>query len=194
MVMRRPSRHSGSPTCSRSADATQTTRRCWRRRLSTSSRSSTPTSIDADCAIDALAAGAHVLIEKPVCLSLADLDRVIGRPRRGRKDRAGRLIMRRYAPAFTAMQARAAAAPSILHVAVRDIIGPECVFHRPDYHGGTSRRHPAGTGRGARPRRGADLEGTRPDIAGSRIGLPNALRPWQPRPLPCVDWSARRRA
>ena len=31
----------------------------------------------ADCAVDALAAGAHVLIEKPVCLSLADLDRII---------------------------------------------------------------------------------------------------------------------
>jgi len=81
----------------------------------------------ADCAIDALAAGAHVLIEKPACLSLADLDRVIAA-----RDAAGKIAlvgyMRRYAPAFTAMQARLAAAPSILHVAVRDIIGPNSYF------------------------------------------------------------------
>ena len=81
----------------------------------------------ADCAIDALAAGAHVLIEKPVCLSLADLDRIIAA-----RDAAGKIAlvgyMRRYAGAFTAMQQRLAAAPAILHVAVRDIIGPNAYF------------------------------------------------------------------
>lgn len=81
----------------------------------------------ADCAIDALEAGAHVLIEKPVCLSLEDLDRVIAA-----RDAAGKVAfvgyMRRYAGAFTAMRERLAAAPSILHVSVRDIIGPNAYF------------------------------------------------------------------
>ncbi len=81
----------------------------------------------ADCAVDALAAGAHVLIEKPVCLSLADLGRIIAA-----RDAAGRIAfvgyMRRFAGAYAALKARLASAPTPLHVAVRDIIGPNAFF------------------------------------------------------------------
>ncbi|SHH04333.1 Predicted dehydrogenase [Kaistia soli DSM 19436] len=81
----------------------------------------------ADCAVDALASGAHVLIEKPVCLSLADLDRIIAA-----RDAAGKIAfvgyMRRFAGAYAAMKARLASGPSPLHVAVRDIIGPNAFF------------------------------------------------------------------
>lgn len=81
----------------------------------------------ADCAVDALGAGAHVLIEKPVALSLVDLDRIIAA-----RDAAGRLAMvgymRRFAGAYLAMRDKLRAAPQILHVAVRDIIGPNAYF------------------------------------------------------------------
>lgn len=81
----------------------------------------------ADCAIDALEAGAHVLIEKPVALSLADLRRIVAA-----RDAAGKVAMvgymRRFAGAYLAMRERLRAAPSILHVAVRDIIGPNAYF------------------------------------------------------------------
>lgn len=83
----------------------------------------------ADCAIDALAAGCHVLIEKPVCLTLADLDRI-----RAARDESGKLAMvgymRRFAGAYRTMAERLGPSPQLRHVSVRDIIGPNDYFLR----------------------------------------------------------------
>ncbi|WP_180902523.1 Gfo/Idh/MocA family protein [Martelella soudanensis] len=81
----------------------------------------------ADCAVDALAAGCHVLIEKPVCLTLPDLDRI-----RSARDASGRIAMvgymRRFAGAYRSMLSDMPARDDIRHIAVRDIIGPNHYF------------------------------------------------------------------
>jgi predicted dehydrogenase len=83
----------------------------------------------ADCAVDALEAGCHVLIEKPVCLTLADLERI-----KAARDKSGKLAMvgymRRFAGAYTAMAERLGPSPQLRHVSVRDIIGPNDYFLR----------------------------------------------------------------
>src|SRR5690606_23168282 len=81
----------------------------------------------ADCAVDALEAGCHVLIEKPVCLSLADLERI-----KAAREKSGKLAMvgymRRFAGAYKAMAERLGPSPQLRHVSVRDIIGPNDYF------------------------------------------------------------------
>ncbi len=76
----------------------------------------------AECAIAAMRAGKHVLVEKPMCLTLADAEAMIEE-----RDRAGvRLLvgyMRRYAPAFLAAVERIRGMERIDYVRVRDIIG-----------------------------------------------------------------------
>jgi predicted dehydrogenase len=56
----------------------------------------------ADTVVDALDAGCHVLVEKPLCLTLEDADRVIAA-----RDAAGRVVqvgyMKRFDPAYEAM-------------------------------------------------------------------------------------------
>jgi predicted dehydrogenase len=76
----------------------------------------------ADCAIAAMRGGKHVLVEKPMCLTLAEADSMIRE-----RDAAGVLLMvgymRRYAPAFVEAVERARAMERINYVRVRDIIG-----------------------------------------------------------------------
>jgi len=59
----------------------------------------TPDAHHATVVLDAIAAGKHVLVEKPLCLTLRELDAIAAA-----QDRAGVLVqvgyMRRYAPAF----------------------------------------------------------------------------------------------
>jgi predicted dehydrogenase len=81
----------------------------------------------ADCAVDALDAGCHVLVEKPAALNVADVERMIAA-----REKAGRIAMvgymRRFAGAYRRMREELGDKPSILHVAVRDIIGPNSYF------------------------------------------------------------------
>ena len=81
----------------------------------------------ADCAIDGLDAGCHILVEKPVCLTLADVSRVAAA-----RDRAGKVAMvgymRRYADAYVEMRRHLREQGDIHHVSVRDIIGPNSYF------------------------------------------------------------------
>lgn len=76
----------------------------------------------ADCAIAAMRAGKHVLVEKPMCLTLAEADTMIRE-----RDAAGVQLlvgyMRRYAPAFVTAVERVRAMDRINYVRVRDIIG-----------------------------------------------------------------------
>jgi predicted dehydrogenase len=75
-----------------------------------------------DCAIAAMRAGKHVLIEKPMCLTLTEADAII----RARDAAQVRLMvgyMRRYAPAFLEAVDRVRAMERINYVRVRDIIG-----------------------------------------------------------------------
>ncbi len=76
----------------------------------------------ADCAIAAMRHGKHVLVEKPMCLTLAEAESIIRE-----RDAAGvRLMvgyMRRYAPAFLEAAKHIRALDTINYVRVRDIIG-----------------------------------------------------------------------
>lgn len=76
----------------------------------------------ADCASAAMQAGKHVLVEKPMCLTLADAEAMIQA-----RDAAGVQLfvgyMRRYAPAFLEAVERVKKMDRINYVRVRDIIG-----------------------------------------------------------------------
>ncbi len=76
----------------------------------------------AECAIAAIEAGKHVLIEKPVCLTIADAEAIIRA-----RDAAGVQVMigymRRFAPAFIEAVEHVRALDTIRYVRVRDIIG-----------------------------------------------------------------------
>jgi predicted dehydrogenase len=65
---------------------------------------SAPAATHAQVAIDALEAGLHVFVEKPLCITLADVDRVIAA-----RDRAGKVVqvgyMKRFDPAWERMLA-----------------------------------------------------------------------------------------
>src|SRR5919204_1310148 len=60
---------------------------------------SSPAATHAQIAVDALDAGLHVFVEKPLCITLADADRVIDA-----RDRAGKVVqvgyMKRFDPAW----------------------------------------------------------------------------------------------
>ena len=73
--------------------------------------------------LDAIAAGKHVLVEKPMCLNLHEADRLIAAAETARCTvQVG--FMRRYAPAFIEAVARVAAwSKSITLARVHDLIG-----------------------------------------------------------------------
>ena len=77
----------------------------------------------AEFAIAACDAGKHVFVEKPVCLTPADLEAVIDA-----RDRAGVQVMvgymRRFAPAFVAAVAEVRTWNDITYARFRDLIGP----------------------------------------------------------------------
>ena len=76
----------------------------------------------ADCAIAAMRAGKHVMVEKPMCLTMTEAETMIRE-----RDTAGVQLMvgymRRYAPSFVEAVDRVRAMDRINYVRVRDIIG-----------------------------------------------------------------------
>lgn len=79
------------------------------------------TEYHAECAIAAIEAGKHVMIEKPIALSIADAEAIAAA-----RDAAGVQVMvgymRRFAPAFLAAVDEVRALERIRYVRVRDII------------------------------------------------------------------------
>ncbi len=76
----------------------------------------------AECVIAALRQGKHVLVEKPMCLTLREAEEIIQA-----RDAAGKQVMvaymRRFAPAFVQAVADVAALGKINYARIRDIIG-----------------------------------------------------------------------
>jgi predicted dehydrogenase len=77
-----------------------------------------PNEVHAEVVLDALAAGAHVLTEKPLCLSEEDADRIVTA-----RDRSGLVVqvgcMKRFDPAWEALEADLLCSrPGLLHVDV----------------------------------------------------------------------------
>jgi predicted dehydrogenase len=76
----------------------------------------------ADCVTEALDHGVHVLVEKPMCLSPREAERIIEA-----RDRSGKVVMvgymRRFAPAFEAAKAELEKLGRVNYVRVHDIIG-----------------------------------------------------------------------
>ena len=76
----------------------------------------------ADCVIAAARSGKHVLVEKPMCLTLREAEEVI----RARDETGVRMMvayMRRFAPAFVQAVAEVRALDKINYARIRDIIG-----------------------------------------------------------------------
>jgi predicted dehydrogenase len=97
-----------------------------------------PDEYHAECTVAAASNGKHVLLEKPMCLSLREAEEIITA-----RDAAGVQVMigymRRYAPAFVRAVEEVRALPRINYARVRDIIGQNrlmieqsSVVHRPD--------------------------------------------------------------
>ncbi|WP_433158083.1 Gfo/Idh/MocA family oxidoreductase [Kribbella sp. CA-247076] len=76
----------------------------------------------AECAVAALDAGLDVLVEKPMCLSPREAERIIAA-----RDRSGKTVMvaymRRFAPAFTEAVRRLPELGPIRYARVHDVIG-----------------------------------------------------------------------
>jgi predicted dehydrogenase len=75
-----------------------------------------PDATHAEIVLDALAAGLHVLVEKPLCLTTSDADRILAA-----RDGTGLVVqvgyMKRFDPAYEALQRDLAGEPELLHVA-----------------------------------------------------------------------------
>jgi len=85
-----------------------------------------PHALHAEVAVAAMEAGKHVLIEKPMCLTLADADRLIAvAARTGVTAQVG--YMRRYAPAFLEAKKLLPMA-DIRHARVQDVIGQNALI------------------------------------------------------------------
>jgi len=80
------------------------------------------TEYHAECAIAAVEAGKHVLIEKPICLTLAEAEAII-RARDVAEVQVMVGYMRRFAPAFLEAVEHVESLDTIRYVRVRDIIG-----------------------------------------------------------------------
>ncbi|MBK5482515.1 Gfo/Idh/MocA family oxidoreductase [Peribacillus sp. TH16] len=81
----------------------------------------------AEVAVDAANEGKHVLIEKPMALTMADADAIIeAKNKNNIKVMVG--YMRRYAPAFEAAIKEIGGLDKVLYARVRDIIGPNEFF------------------------------------------------------------------
>ncbi|MDP9383143.1 MAG: Gfo/Idh/MocA family oxidoreductase [Chloroflexota bacterium] len=92
----------------------------------------------AECAVAAASSGKHVMIEKPMCLTLCEAEEIMRA-----RDAAGVHVMvgymRRYAPAFTRAVEEVRALGRINYARVRDIIGQNrlsieqsSIVYRPD--------------------------------------------------------------
>lgn len=81
----------------------------------------------ADTAIAAMRAGKHVLIEKPMCLTLREADAIIiEREKAGVHAIVG--YMRRFAPSFLEAVAQVRQFERITYARVRAIVGPNSIF------------------------------------------------------------------
>lgn len=81
----------------------------------------------ADTAIAAMRAGKHVLIEKPMCLTLREADAIIAeREKAGVHAIVG--YMRRFAPSFLEAVAQVRQFDRITYARVRAIVGPNSIF------------------------------------------------------------------
>jgi len=81
----------------------------------------------ADCAIAAMRAGKHVLIEKPMCLTLREADAIIAeRDKAGVQAMVG--YMRRFAPSFLEAVEEVRRFEKISYARVRAIVGPNSIF------------------------------------------------------------------
>jgi predicted dehydrogenase len=88
-----------------------------------------PHAYHARVALEAMAAGKHVLIEKPMCLTLAQADDLIeAQARHGVVAQVG--YMRRYAPAFIEALDLVRAMPDIRLARVHDVIGRNALIIR----------------------------------------------------------------
>jgi predicted dehydrogenase len=121
----------------------------------------------------------HVLLEKPMCLTLADADAIIrARDEAGTKVMVG--YMRRYAPAFTrAVELVRKMGP--IRYARPESDRTERLFHRPVEPRLPPGGHPAGSAGGAEAARGAAGRRSarrRPGRSGQRV--PAAERAEQP--------------
>jgi predicted dehydrogenase len=76
----------------------------------------------AECVIAAAQAGKHVLVEKPMCLTIADAEAII-RARDAAGVRVMVAYMRRFAPAFVAAVEEVSQLGKINYARIRDIIG-----------------------------------------------------------------------
>ena len=97
--------------------ASRSTARCWTRAASTPSSCAHPTARTREIVCDALAAGLHVLVEKPLCLDLGDVDRIDAAARA-----AGLVVqvgyMKRHDLAYERMVEELAREPlELLHIA-----------------------------------------------------------------------------
>lgn len=74
-----------------------------------------PNGTHADIVLDALAAGVHVLVEKPLCIALSDVDRIVSA-----RDRTGLMVqvgcMKRHDPAYEALLDELPSAAALRHV------------------------------------------------------------------------------
>jgi predicted dehydrogenase len=85
--------------------------------------------VHASCGVAALKAGKHVMIEKPITLSLQAAQEILDAEKtapNGARVFVG--YMRRYAPSLQAFKREVASIKSIKYARVRDIIGPNAYF------------------------------------------------------------------
>lgn len=92
-----------------------------------------PHAYHSEVVVAALEAGKHVLVEKPMCITLAEADAIIA------AQRASKLTvqvgtMRRYADAFVRACALVKALPDIRLARVHDVIGDNSLFIRETSH------------------------------------------------------------
>jgi predicted dehydrogenase len=89
-----------------------------------------PDAFHAEVTIDALAAGAHVLVEKPMCVTLREADEVIAAQRAsGRFVQVGQ--MRRYSRGFLAARDAVAELEEIWHARVHHMLGLNSLIIEP---------------------------------------------------------------
>jgi predicted dehydrogenase len=115
-----------------------------------------PDAYHADVTLAALAAGKHVLVEKPMCLTLREADDVIAA-----QARAGTWVqvgyMRRYAPAFVEACRRLPALGDIRLARVHDVIGHNALIIKGTSRVVRGRDVPAGLAQAGQARREALL-------------------------------------
>jgi predicted dehydrogenase len=115
-----------------------------------------PNATHADVVIAALEAGRHVLVEKPLCLSLEDADRIVAA-----RDRAGLVVqvayMKRFDPAYEALLEDLVAGGDVLAYVSTVTVDPGLADHFGPYVSPASMRGRAGAGNGDRAGEGDRL-------------------------------------